>query len=355
LAAGISAREPLLAIADGPDPETRAAAKRLVALIDQSEFHRRLEAFAADTTGDRGLTLPGWEEYRELVGRDDAARALFVEMQKHEGPLLSAVYGVSAQPPEQLWEDRLLRIVQWQTTIADRSVSPPLGSCAAVLFLGSSKRIEISDRGAMLVENLIQRPPLQQTLATAGPQDALRRLVVGWILHCPNKNDVVLTRRLNLISMANLKEALPLAIDVAEGDPEYLRVPPLTKTAAMLVIGQLGRREHIKHLEPMLEDSTICLPLQPQVPGQPAANVQVRDVALVVMLQLTGQRPADYGYLHARLQPQRTFQIQTLHRENDTQRAEAIAKWRTWRSGKRGLGPSPGTEKSREPPDNASD
>ena len=28
--------------------------------------------------------------------------------------------------------------------------------------------------------------------------------------------------------------------------------------------------------------------------------VQVRDVALVVMLHLTGQRPADYGYLHAR-------------------------------------------------------
>src|SRR4029077_8261454 len=43
LAAGMSAREPLLAIVEGPDPERRAAARRLVAQIDQSEFHRRLE------------------------------------------------------------------------------------------------------------------------------------------------------------------------------------------------------------------------------------------------------------------------------------------------------------------------
>src|SRR5262249_41813841 len=42
MTAGMPAREPLLAIVDGPDPEKRAAARRLIALIDQSEFHRRL-------------------------------------------------------------------------------------------------------------------------------------------------------------------------------------------------------------------------------------------------------------------------------------------------------------------------
>ncbi len=72
LAAGMSAREPLRAIVDGPDPEKRAAARRLVALIDQSEFHRRLEAFAADTDGRQGLTLPGWDQYQKLVGGDPA-------------------------------------------------------------------------------------------------------------------------------------------------------------------------------------------------------------------------------------------------------------------------------------------
>ncbi|MEX2310090.1 MAG: hypothetical protein WD738_21135 [Pirellulales bacterium] len=340
LAAGMSARAPLVAVAEGPDPETRAAARRLVSLIDQSEFHRRLEAFAADTDGRRGLTLPGWEKYRASVGGDSAARALFVEMQRHEGPLLSTVFGVSTQSPEQIWEDRLMRLVQWPTTAAERS-APPLGSCAAMLFLGTAADMNVSDRGAMLVENLIQRPPIRETLAGGGTQNTVRRLVSNWILHCPNKSELILARRLNLASMIDLKEALPLALAVASDDPKYVSVPPPTRAFAVLFVGQFGQREHVQRLEPLLEDTAVCLPIQGQVPGQPAASVQLRDVALVVMLHLTGQRPADYGYVHARLQPQRTFQLQTLHRESDEQRAAAVAKWRTWRA----------AEKSREPED----
>jgi hypothetical protein len=343
LQAGLPAREPLSAVVDGPDPETRAAARRLVALIDQSEFQRRLEAFAADTEGRRGLTLPGWEQYRATVGGDSAARALFVEMQRQEGPLLSAVFGAGAQSPEQLWEDRLLRLVQWPAAVGDRGAAPPLGSCAAVLFLGSAADLAVSDRGAMLIENMIQRPPIREALAAAGAQDAVRRLVSGWILECPNKNELILARRLNLASMIDLKEALPLALAVVGGDPQYASVPPSTRAVAVLLVGQLGGPEHVRHLEPLLEDSTVCMPLQAQLPGRPAANVQVRDVALVVMLHLTGQRPADYGYVQARLQPQRTFQLQTLHRESDEQRVAAVAKWQAWQR----------AQKSREPGTNS--
>ena len=331
LEAGMSARGPLSAVVDGPDPETRAAARRLVALIDQSEFHRRLEAFAADTDGRRGLTLPGWEPYRERVGGDPAARALFVEMQRQEGPLLAAVFGASAPSSEQRWEDRLLRLVQWPAAVGDRGASPPLGSCAAVLFLGTATEMAVSDRGAMLVENMIQRSPIREALAADGAQDAVRRLVSGWIIDCPNKNELILARRLNLASVIDLKEALPLALAVAGGDPKYASLPPSIRAIAVLLVGQFGGREHVRHLEPLLEDTTACMMVQAQLPGRPATNVQVRDVALVVMLHLTGQRPADYGYVHARLQPQRIFQLQTLHRENDEQRAAAVAKWQTWR------------------------
>jgi hypothetical protein len=65
---------------------------------------------------------------------------------------------------------------------------------------------------------------------------------------------------------------------------------------------------------------------------QPGGVVQVRDVALVMMLQLTGQRPADYGYINARTQGARNYQLQSLFRENDAQRLEAIAKWKAWRT-----------------------
>ncbi len=331
LAAGTSARQQLLGIIDGPDPETRAAARRLVALIDQSEFHRRLEAFAADTDGRQGLTLPGWEKFQKLVGADPPARALFVDMQRQEGALLAAVFGVNKRAPAEMLESRLVRLVQWQAAVGDRAASPPLGSCAAMLFLGSVAEMEVSQTAAILIENLIQRPPIRESLQPDRAQEAMRRLVVGWILHCPNKSEEILRHRLNLIAAAGLEDALPLALDVAGGDSQYARVQPFTKAAAILIVGQLGHREDVERLEPLLEDASVCFPPQMQLPGRPAA-VQIRDVALVVMLQLTEQRPADYGYVNARVQQPKMFQLQTLYRDNDQQRTDAIAKWREWRA-----------------------
>jgi hypothetical protein len=100
-----------------------------------------------------------------------------------------------------------------------------------------------------------------------------------------------------------------------------------------VAIAQLGKREHVDILEPLLEDKSSCVSPQPQLPGQLPATVQVRDVALVVMLQLTDQRPADYGYLNVPAPSLRNIQqIQTLYRETDEQRDEAISKWRQWRA-----------------------
>jgi hypothetical protein len=331
LAAGMAAREPLLALVDGPDPETRAAARRLVALIDQSEFHRRLAAFAADIDGEKGLTLPGWDQYQKLVGSDPAARALFVDMQRQEGVLLAAAFDADNRAPGELLQSRLKRLLQWQNSASDRTASPPLGSCAAMLFLGSVAKIGVSDDSAMQIEALLQRQPISETLRTDNRQDAVRRLVAGWVLHCPAKNEQILLQRLETISNFGLGEALPLALAVVSRDPPYKSVNAFTRAVATLVVGQLGGPEHVDRLEPLLADASICFPPQAQLLGQRGASVQVRDVALVVMLQLTGQRPADYGYIHAQPRTSKTFQIQTLFRENDQQRADAIAKWRQWR------------------------
>jgi hypothetical protein len=321
---GIPAREPLLKVADGPDPETRAAARRLVALIDRTEFHRRLDAFARDEGGVQGLTLPGWEKFRQRVGEDAAARALFVDMQRQEGALLAAAFGAAPQPLNGIWEDRLVRLVQWQVTVGDRTVNPQLGTCATLLFLGSIAETEVTERGAVLVENLIQRPPIRENLQAGTYRDAIRRLVVGWIVHCPNQNEVILNRRLYMASMNQLHEALPLALEVAHAAGNYSAVQAPTRAAAVLLVGQLGGEGHVTRLESLLDDATICATAAP-------TNVQIRDVALVVMLHLTGQRPADYGYAQARMQPEQMFQLQTLSIENDEQRVAALDKWKAWR------------------------
>jgi hypothetical protein len=332
LSAGSIAREPLRELADGIDPETRTSARRLIALIDRSEFRRRLEAFAADSDGKKGLTLPGWEQYQKIVGGDAAARTLFVEMQRQEGPLLAAIFDSPKRPPEELWESRLVRIAQWQNPNGERTDAPPVGSSAAMLFIGSLPEMNITNAAASFVHNIIQRPPVRAALSPDGSQPALHKLVVHWVLQCPNKSEEVLRERLSIIQATNLADALPLAVQVCSNDPQFLHITPLTKALAVLTIGQLGSRQNVPQLEPLLDDPTICLPAQVQVPGQPATSVQLRDVALVEVLALTDQAPADYGYTAARTTTPRMFQLQTLYRENDTQRVEAVAKWREWRA-----------------------
>jgi hypothetical protein len=78
------------------------------------------------------------------------------------------------------------------------------------------------------------------------------------------------------------------------------------------------------------------MPIQVAQPGQPVPSVQVRDVALCVMLKLTNQKPSDYGYLHARLPPQQLFEIRSLHAANDQVRTAAAAKWKAWRESEPG-------------------
>jgi hypothetical protein len=336
LAAGLPARDALVAVAEGPDPELRAAARRLVALIDRTEFNRRLEAFASDTEGKRGLTLPGWDQFRKLVGSDAPARALFVEMQRAEGPLIAAAFGVSSQPPGQLWEERITRLVTFQFINGNRTVSPPLGSCAAMLFLGAVPEIDVSDRGADLVENLIQRPPINEALSAGTTQEVVRRLVVAWLLHCPNNSEATIASRLQLMSAFNLKGGLPLALAVASGEKEYADFSAPIRAWAVLVVGRFGAPEHAQHLEPLLEDARVCATHQVAQPNQPMPSVQVRDVALCVMLQLTGQKPADYGYLHARLPPQQIFDVRSLQAASDDVRVEAAAKWKEWRESEKG-------------------
>jgi hypothetical protein len=243
---------------------------------------------------------------------------------------------VSSQPPEQLWEERITRLVTFQVMNGNRAVAPPLGSCAAMVFLGSVPEIEVSDRGANLVENLIQRPPINEALAAGAPQDPVRRLVVAWILHCPNDSEAIVYSRLQRMSAINLRDGLPLALAVATGASEYADFNAATRAWALLVVGQFGKPEHVEKLEPLLNDTRVCMPIQVAQPNQAMPNVQVRDVAMCVMLQLTGQKPVDYGYLHARLPAQQVFDLRTLHAANDQVRAAAAARWKAWRESAEG-------------------
>lgn len=335
LAAGMAARGALVGVADGPDPETRAAARRLVALIDRTEFSHRLDAFAADTDGRLGATLPGWKAFTELVGDDVRARALFVDMQRAEAPLLAQVFGHPANERNRSWEDRLTRLLRGRVVV-DRRHGPPLGSCATMLFLGTLPKPVPSDQAAMDLARITEFPATRAALQNDERRDAVRRLVTAWIVHCANRNNAVLQQRLRISLTYGLVDAVPLAIAVVS-DPEYLTVSPSVRVLAILAIGKLGGPEQVDVLEPLLNDTTVCLRGRVRRgAGQLPPEVQIRDVALAVMLQLTGQDLQKYGFPAVRRHVRTLFTPETLYLPSDDKRAAAIEKWRRWRAANSG-------------------
>jgi hypothetical protein len=330
---GFASRAALSRAADGPDPEIRAAARRLVALIDDSEFHRRLAEFAADTDGSRGVTLPGWNEFAELVGRDPAARALFVDMQREEASLLGRMFADSKSDQEVAWEAQVGRLMRARIYNQPSEFTAPLGSCATLLFLGSLSDANISDNGARSLVQLTQIPPVSNSLAAKEPRSAVRRLVSAWIVHCPNRSETVVEQRLAIMLQQNLAEALPFALEIIGRDPKYLTISPSRQVMAILAVGKFGSEEHVTAIEPLLEDRTELVSHQQlNGPGTDLVSIQVRDVALAVLLHLTGQEPLTYGFLHARSQEQTVFDISSLSMKDDQQRAEAAERWHTWRA-----------------------
>jgi hypothetical protein len=214
----------------------------------------------------------------------------------------------------------------------NRTSSPPVGSSATLLFLASLPEIEVPDTTAQLTELILQRPPFVESLRSDNHEDANRRLAVAWLLNCPAKSEEILRHRLSIISSFGLEEALPLAVAIISGEGPYKHTQALTRGWAALLVGQIGGRENIDKLEPLLKDAASCTQFQQMLPGQPNGTVQVRDAALVALLQITGQRPQEYGYASARMQLPRAYQLGTLARENDQQRLEAILKWHEWRA-----------------------
>jgi hypothetical protein len=173
---------------------------------------------------------------------------------------------------------------------------------------------------------------LREAILANREPNTVRRLVTAWVLNCPNRTEAALNERLILLFVYDLNEALPLAIGIAHGGPEYLTASPVLRATAALAVGRFGSKTDVDALEPLLEDETAYpVPNLNQIQGL-ISPVQVRDVALAIMLHLTGQEPKDYGFTRAKAKPQTVFDPTSLGLDNNEQRTAAISKWRAWKA-----------------------
>lgn len=323
-ALGSEAQSALKAASEDRDHEVRQRARTALAAIADVDFHFRLGEFIDDRTGDDGHGLAGWERYRSLVGSDPAARQLFADMQRAEHELLEAV----AERPTHAGSLLDARCVQLASGAQDgstnRQAQYPLGTIAAMFFSASNPDVPVADRSVDCLNGFGQQNVLSQALQSQPAATLFRTLLDAWVGRPFERDARQWYNNLGLAMQFDLKGGLAPALAVIDPPPA---TDPRLEQFAVLAVGKLGGPEQVSPIEQLLDDERTI----PDRGGR-SSDVQMRDVALAVLVHLTRQNLSDYGFVHAKTNPFYLFNSNTLGFNDPAARLQALKKWRAWRA-----------------------
>ncbi|HEY1786435.1 MAG TPA: hypothetical protein VGG30_12825 [Pirellulales bacterium] len=317
--------QPLLTQAlEDDDAEVRSRAAQVLDQVVEADFHLRLEAFANDLEGRQQHTLPGWGRFSQIFGQDKVSRMLFVEMQRSEPALLEAL----DPNPKLAGELFVMRIqlIRQSLQFPPRDGTGPatisLGTICSLLLVSAADGVTVSDQDALQLGALFKQTAFQRILQDHVGSNILKKMLGDWIVH--NSSPALAHQNLDLAFTLDLKEGLNLAVKLLanEGRGQL----PAIRQDALLAIGRFGNHTHIALVEPLLKDADFCSPQQGNDPGQS----QVRDVALAVLIHLSGQELKAYGLDHVPPHLPTVFQPGMIAFADPLMRKEALRKWEIW-------------------------
>lgn len=302
------------------DREIRYRSTRILSIIAELDFQRRLAAFAAGRTGGES-DLPGWNRYRTAYGDDMEARTLFVEMQKSEPELMLAVdEGVPA-----VTKTVDFRCIQLQQSQRSGGQTLNLGSIAALLFAVDDEQVALNFQSVAALCSFCYQPTLANAIEDAGKRRILRKMLGAWIKRGDGWTGY---QCLSLAMRYDLKEGLAPAIKVLQNAADQ----PYIRQNAILAVAKLGDESHLPLIEALLEDKSKCAT---QRMNNVTFETQLRDVALAALLILKKLDPREFGFDRLQLNATSVFVTSTVGFENEDKRNLAFAKWSKSRSGEK--------------------
>lgn len=321
IAVGVPAKEALQAACHDADWEVRSRARQALDAVLEVEFEARLSAFLSDETSAAGQQLPSWDRFSEVAGNTSAARRLFGDMQRAERGLMQA--DDDPEHASRLLDQRAAQFAQ-QLEEAQAPQQPriSLGSIAAIVFAASNPEVPVADATGLAIDRLALQRTFFDAMNLRPTAEPLRKLVVALIARPFDADSLVSYCNVDIALRYDLKEIVGPSKQLLAGGgapASRLRYP-------ILALGKFGSAEHVPIIEPLLKDARPAdVPNRRQDPG-----TEVRDVALAVLVHLTGQDLADYGLKHAKRDPMQLFQFNSLSFPDAAARESALKKWREW-------------------------
>lgn len=311
------------------DAEVKQRARRILMILEERDLDARIQAFLRDADEKQGVMLPGWKQFRQVAGNSAQARELFVEMQRAESKLL-LLYDTSPDKvpdalAQQLFEQSQALNVTATSGIRSRQLAKP-ASVATYWFLASEPDLKIGGDTANSILRLYHMSGVTAQLSSAG---VMRDLFVRWIMH--ETDPMVAMQNMNYAMQLNLPEAAILAERVVNSS-----LQPSLRVSGLMMLVKSKKKAALPLLEKALADEGVTYQFYPngRVTDRPKEpyKVQFRDLALVQMLGLCEQKPADFGLTVPVPTEANSYNVeyQKLILATDEDREKLHKKWQAW-------------------------
>lgn len=302
-----------------PDPEVRRRCLVLSASLRKQGQVERLTRFVGGSDD-----LPGWKRFRALLGQRPETRKVYAEIYGSDPGFIDDVEARPAQAAVIIAAKvQTLQLSQAKPINIPARAAVTTNDAALVLFAAQHPDARIPSDKLHLMTSLLYAQNIQGALSGkngAVVNEELRAIVLGWMRA---QTDIqAQMQSLYLCQNLDLKDGVLLAGDLLRGK----KLPPHGRGVAITLIGRLGGKANIPDLVPLLSDPTHMnnFQVRPKMTG----TVQVRDVALAVLVHLTGQSHKVYGFGFA--QVDQVFQMGSTYNLGflDTgTRDSAIVRW----------------------------
>ncbi len=317
-----------------PDPEVRERCETLLPAIESADLKARLEAFISDTEAKYDHELPGWEAFRKITGNTAEARILFAKacQSKPNVELLQAI-GSPKLDFEKIVLNRRMVLYNNSIRYTPNGVRAPVVPADVVTLLFAESAVTISNRNySYAITNLLAQVPVRAAITDETNGEPFRKLLSHWMDTRTNYLEVY--QAMTLAGQLNLKD-VPVA-RYAEKVLANEMSPVIYRMFALTTVARVTGADALPTLAKSWDDKTKYT-VNWFVNGQRTIHeVQVRDIALVMSLLVTKQKPEDYG-VEVKNQPNLNLNNDTVKFSymyyafpDEKTRDAAFAKWKEY-------------------------
>lgn|GEM_PF-2528511 len=337
LGLGIRGLDIIEAGARSSDPEIRQRSLRLLGQLRRAAFLHQRDQVRANPWIVPEEMAPGWELFHSFAGDHPEARDLYVRMVGEESELFQAL----ALNPDRCsieLERRCADLRTFGDRRSNREVNPL--TVLSLLLLANHPENKLNPFTVQTLTSLLVEGSFYQFVQSAsdGEASVCRGLLSAWI---EQSGTVPAPNRLDLAIRYELPAGVVPAREIianrrAAGASRNQLQNAIRFLAVFEPKDSLQELDHLViapelELPPLVRGPLIFEPPAPQ-PPIPAYEQFSSDLALLALIQITGQDPKLYRFAVQKLDLDRRFNSGAPIFPSEKDRARAVRMWKEWKA-----------------------